>query len=89
MSKVTNINEKKEDKKAKDYSIGYDIGLEFWELMDKKVKDPSKVEAVAGAIQAILNGLYYIAPSTELASDLIDFAKMTAKSNYIDAHKKD
>jgi len=96
MAEVININEKRKDENivaSKEWQDGYSIGLDAWEAMDKAMQESDtdahdQVKQIAGLVQSIMNGLYYMAPEKELAQKIVEISARQAEI-HLDAHKED
>lgn len=98
MAKVINIKDKQPKVEnvvsTLEWQAGYQIGLDAWEMMDKAMQESSLKEAhdqvkqVAGFIQSVMNGIYFMAPTTEVADKVIEIAQRQALL-HIKEYKKD
>jgi len=96
MAEVINIKKKRKDENivaSKEWQNGYSIGLDAWEAMDKAMQDSDtdahdQFKQIAGLVQSIMNGLYYMAPQKELAEKIVAISAKQAEAHLAE-HKKD
>lgn len=64
----------------KDYSIGYETGLD---ALDKCHKSKAnEKDAIAGLMSVVMHASYAMAPTEEAAEELITWAQQTALQNW-------
>ena len=75
-----------ETRTERDFSIGYNVGLDALDTLEEK-GSPS-TDAIAGILSVVMHCLYSMAPSEEMAEEIISFSQKQALDNWHEEMKK-
>ena len=66
---------------VKSYDVGYNAGLDALEVCSKS--RANEKDALAGLMTVVMHAAYAMAPSEEMAEEIITWAQQTALENWI------
>ena len=66
----------------KSYDAGYNAGLDALEVCSKS--KANEKDALAGLMTVVMHSAYAMAPSEEMAEEIITWAQQTALENWIE-----
>ena len=65
---------------GRDYSIGYEAGLDALDVCHKS--KANEKNALAGLMSVVMHATYAMSPSEEIAEEIITWAQQTALQNW-------
>ena len=75
-----------ETRTERDFSIGYNVGLDALDTLEEK--GAPSTEAIAGILSVVMHCLYSMAPSEEMAEEIISISQKQALDNWHEEMKK-